>query len=95
MLYGKPLLERIRDITQNFSTQSVKPDSLLTPFRQMALELYIHKNEATAKFVICMFSYFILVFSLSTSFFQAKREGSFEAHHVLIPKRRLGDAKIL
>lgn len=57
-LYTKSLVQKIRDVKQIFSTQSVKPDSLVAPFRQMALDLYMHMNDAIAKFVICMFSTF-------------------------------------
>ena len=85
-------MQKIRDVGRVFSTQSVKPDSLVAPFRQMALDFYMHMNDAIAKFVICMF-YF--VFSLSASFLQAKREGSYKDHHVLVPKTRFGDAKNL
>jgi mitochondrial protein MBA1 len=66
-LYRKSLVQKIYDVKQIFSTQSVKPDSLVAPLRQMALDLYMHMNDALAKFVICMFSTFLLVFSLSTS----------------------------
>ena len=57
-LYRKSLVQKIRDVKQIFSTQSVKPDSLVAPFRQMALDWYMHMNDAIAKFVICMFSTF-------------------------------------
>ena len=57
-LYEKSLVQKIRDVKQIFCTQSIKPDSLVAPFRQMALDLYIHMNDAIAKFVICMFSTF-------------------------------------
>jgi protein MBA1 len=63
-LYRKSLVESIRHVKQIFSTQSVKPDSLVAPFRQMALDLYMHMNDAIAKFVIYMLSTFFLVFSL-------------------------------
>ena len=59
-LQRRSLVQKIRDIKRIFSTQSVKPDSLVAPFRQMALDLYIHMNDAIAKFVICMFSTFFL-----------------------------------
>lgn len=59
-LYRKSLLQRIRDIKQIFDTQSVKPDSLVAPLRQMALDLYMHMNDALAKFVILHF--FLLFF---------------------------------
>lgn len=57
-LYRNSLVQKIRDVRQTFGTQSVKPDSLVAPFRQMALDLYMHMNDAIAKFVICMFSTF-------------------------------------
>lgn len=61
--YNKSLIRKIRDIKQIFSTQSVKPDSLVAPFRQMALDLYIHMNDAIAKFVIYMFSSHFFLYS--------------------------------
>ena len=59
-LYRKSLFQKIRDIKKTFSTQSVKPDSLVAPFRQMALDLYMHMNDAIAGFVIFMVSIFFL-----------------------------------
>ena len=47
-------MQKFREVRQIFSTQSVKPDSLVAPFRQMALDLYIHMNDSFAKFVIFM-----------------------------------------
>ena len=67
MLYHKTLAQKMRDLKKIFGTQSVKPDSLVAPFREMALDLYLRVNDATAKFVISMFSTFFLVFSMSTS----------------------------
>ena len=86
-------MQKIRDIKQIFGTQSVKPDALVAPFRQMALDLYMHMNDAIAKFVFFSFYRFFLIFSSSTSLFQTKREGYYKAHHVLVPKTRFGDAK--
>jgi len=48
-LYRTSLMQKIREVNQIFSTQSVKPDSLVAPFRQMALDLYMHMNDAMAK----------------------------------------------
>ena len=56
-LHRKSLVQRIRDVKQIFSTQSVKPDSLVAPFRQMALDLYMHMNDAIAKFVNFLYSF--------------------------------------
>ena len=62
-LYHKSLVQKIRDIKQFFGTQSVKPDALVAPLREMALELYLHMNDAIPKFVICMFSIFFPLYS--------------------------------
>ena len=59
-LYRKSFLQKIREVRQIFGTQSVEPDALVAPFRQMALDLYIHMNDAMAKFVIFMFATFCL-----------------------------------
>ena len=72
-LHGKSLVQKIRDLKKLFGTQSVKPDSLVAPFRQMALDLYMQINDATAKFVIRTFSTFLFVFSLSTSSDETRR----------------------
>ena len=69
--YRKSLLQKIREIPQIFGTQSVKPDALVAPFRQMALDSYILMNDAIAKFVISMFYTFSLC-SHPTSFLQSK-----------------------
>ena len=59
-LHEKSLGQKIRDVKQIFSTQSVKPDSLVAPFRQIALDLYMHMNDTIARFVIYMLSTFFL-----------------------------------
>ena len=61
-LYNKSLVQKIREVGQIFGTQSVQPDALVAPFREMALDLYMHMNDAIARFVIFVISNFLLVF---------------------------------
>ena len=67
-LYNKSLVQKIREVGQIFGTQSVQPDALVAPFREMALDLYMHMNDAIARFVTPVISHFCLCFSLSVSF---------------------------
>ena len=41
--------DQIRHIRQYFTTQSVAPNSVLAPVRQLALEIYEELNDAIAK----------------------------------------------
>lgn len=67
--YTKSLWQKIRQVPQIFTTQSVESDSLVAPFREMALQLYMLMNHSIAKFVIFMVSILsLLLFSLSASF---------------------------
>jgi len=46
--YTKSIWQKIRQVPQIFSTQSVESDSLVAPFREMALYLYMQMNDAIA-----------------------------------------------
>ncbi|KAF8800612.1 hypothetical protein BYT27DRAFT_7116937 [Phlegmacium glaucopus] len=47
-LYRKSFVQKIREVGQIFGTQSVKSDSLVAPFRDMALAFYVLMNDSLA-----------------------------------------------